>query len=284
MSARTMTRPGGQGAGSDVDLVVQELQHWPPQTLSLIESQGTKIVVCRNSVVDYRTDLRGVGPRGWPPGAVWDTVPGAFLPDRNEVVIGVIGHADRNPHVPRRGEGHGSWNLVVHESGHAFDLAVATHRSSSAAFTQARTADLATLSAYERQPDPAGSQETWAESAARYYGTDPGDTGSHPNLHMFWLSATLAILQDALRDLQRAVDQLKAIMGPPVVGTARMNADSTIRVDLIATDDKGAHGDAQLIYTPEHALYSSLLSHLGGNLRPDTRTHFPQWPGNTAVA
>jgi hypothetical protein len=50
----------------------------------------------------------------------------------------------------------------------------------------ARTADLATLSAYELQAGSAGREETYAESASRYYGGDATDAANHPNLHDYW--------------------------------------------------------------------------------------------------
>ncbi len=192
MGAKSLTRTAGKGEASDVDLVVAELEKWPAETIMALEAQATKVVVCRGSITDYRTDLKGVTPRGWPPKSTWDTVPGVCTSDRNEVVIAVIGHASGKPHVAQTGEGHGSVNLVVHESGHAVDLCTGdVSRSKQARFQAARTKDLKTLSAYESQPDPAGTEETWAESAARYYSKDPGDAKAHPNLHAFWDSRTV---------------------------------------------------------------------------------------------
>jgi hypothetical protein len=192
MGAKAITRTGGRGEASDIDVVVAELEKWPADTIQALAAQDTKVVVCRGSITDYRTDLKGVKPRGWPPGSSWDTVPGVCTADRNEVVIAVRGHAEGNPHVPKTGEGHGSFNLVVHESGHAVDLCTGdVSRSKQAAFQAARNKDLATLSAYESQADPAGTEETWAESAARYYAGDAGDGAAHPNLHAFWDSRTV---------------------------------------------------------------------------------------------
>lgn len=53
--------------------------------------------------------LRGVTPRGWPPGSDWKQVGGAYSPGNREVAIGV-GSA-----------GHGSHSLATHEFGHALD-------------------------------------------------------------------------------------------------------------------------------------------------------------------
>ncbi len=188
--ARSLVTPGGSGDASDAELVAQELARFPPDVLMQLLAQGTRVVACRGSVTDYRTDLRGVHPRGWPEGSTWDTVPGLNSSDRNEVVIATIGHGTpEGAHVPRTGEGHGSHNLVLHEAGHALDgNGPGPNRSDSAEFTTARTADAAGLSRYESQPGQAGREETYAESAARYYGEDPGDAAAHPHLHDYWAS------------------------------------------------------------------------------------------------
>lgn len=186
---------GGSGTVSDVALVAQELGKMPSSMLQTMIDQGTRVVVCRGSMTDHRTDLAGVHPRGWPPGSTWDTVPGGFSPDRNEVTVAVIGHdTPEGPHVPRSGEGHGSANLVIHESTHSVDHTPDGDRSASDSdFADALAADSAGLPGYERQSDAAAStEEPYAESAARYYGGDPNDAADHPNLHNYWAGAPLA--------------------------------------------------------------------------------------------
>jgi uncharacterized Zn-binding protein involved in type VI secretion len=180
--ARAMVATGGSGDAADAELVAQQLALMPAQMLITMIRSNTRVVACRGSVTDYRTDLRGVAPRGWPPGSTWDTVPGAFTPDRNEVVIGTRGHGTpAGPHVPATGEGHGSSNLIVHESTHAYDHD--TGGSASADFNTASTADAAALPAYERQPGSAGQQEAYAESHARHV---QGGDGGTPNLQNYW--------------------------------------------------------------------------------------------------
>lgn len=183
----------GSANAADGELVAQELTLFPVHALQILLQQGTRVKVCRNSVTDYRTDLAGVRPRGWPPGSTWDSVPGLNSSDDNEVVIAVIGHGTpAGPHVPATGEGHGSHNLVVHEAAHAIDHnAPGTRRSDEADFVNARNADSGTLSAYEGQAGQAGREETYAESAARYYGGDPNDAANHPNLHNYWANDPL---------------------------------------------------------------------------------------------
>jgi hypothetical protein len=183
----------GTAVGADAVLVVRELDKFPPYVLEALANQYTRMVVCRGSITEYRTDLRGVHPRGWPPGATWDTVPGANDPGTNEVIIATIGHGTAaGPHVPATGEGHGSSNLVLHEAAHAVD---GNHsgpsNSMGAAFNNARNADTATLSRYESLAGTTGQEETYAESAARYYGDDSNDAANHPNLHNYWGSDPL---------------------------------------------------------------------------------------------
>jgi hypothetical protein len=151
-----------------------------------MKNNNTKVVACRGSVTDYRKDLKGVKPRGWPPGSSWDTVPGAYMHDTNEVVIATTGQGTpAGAHVPVAGEGHGSANLTLHESAHAYDLGGGPPLSGTQDFNGARNADLGQLSAYETQAGSAGQQETFAESAARLYsGTDT----TTPNLAKYWSS------------------------------------------------------------------------------------------------
>jgi hypothetical protein len=186
--ALQLLKTGGSGDATDANLVAQQLLLLPPGTLQTMINQGQHVVACRGSVTDYRADLRGVQPRGWPPGMTWDNVPGAYLPDTKEVVIGVVGHGTpAGAHVPQTGEGHGSRNLVVHESTHAVDHATGGDRSATDPnFIAARNADAAGLSPYESQGGTAGPEETYAESAARYYSHDPSDATNHPNLNNYW--------------------------------------------------------------------------------------------------
>jgi hypothetical protein len=74
--------------------------------LDIMRKNGTKVVVTRGSVTNYRTEFKGVKPRGWPPGTSGDTVPGAYFPNKNEVVIATGGHGTpAGAHVPKSGEG-----------------------------------------------------------------------------------------------------------------------------------------------------------------------------------
>jgi len=181
---------GGSGDPHDAQLVARELEHMPTEALQALKDHGIKVVACRGSVTDAHPELRGVQPRGWPAGMTWDNVPGARM--GNEVVVAVIGHGTAaGAHVPATGEGHGSANLVIHEAFHAVDDQGGTPHNQDPAFAAARNTDLGTLDAYEGQAGDAGREETYAESAARYYGGDPGDAASHPNLHAYWATEPL---------------------------------------------------------------------------------------------
>lgn len=57
-----------------------------------------------------------------------------------------------------------------------------------------------------------------------------------------------------------------ALAQPAPIGTARMEPDGTIVLDLIARTG-GATGHARIAYPPGHPDYAMMLRHLGG-LRP----------------
>ena len=178
--AARLVRAGGSGTAEDAAVVAAELARLPVNVLQYMEAKGVRVVAARGSVTDYLTHLRGVRPRGWPPGATWDTVPG--LANGNEVVIAV-----RDGRVPASGNGHGAYSLVIHETFHAVDNA-GRSLSSSQAFKDARQADLAALPPYLQQAGDAGLQETFAESAARYFGGDTTLQSQWPHLYAFWES------------------------------------------------------------------------------------------------
>lgn len=173
----------GGGTG-DMAVVAAEMMKIPQAGLEALRDMGTRVWVCHGSVTAVRTDLAGVRPRGWPPGQTWDSVPGLFDPTNNRVIIATRGGA-----VPATGDGHGASNLVIHEVGHAIDHD--TSASETPEFVAARTADAATLSAYESQSGEAGAEETYGESMARYHGGDAGDAAAHPSLHAYWATNPL---------------------------------------------------------------------------------------------
>jgi hypothetical protein len=184
--AKELVSPGGHGDANDAALVVEKLAKFPPDVLNAIKAKGTKFIACRGAVTDYLTALKGVQPRGWPPGATWDDVPGVATP--NEVVVATTGHGtQQGAHVPETGEGHGCYDLVLHEGGHAYDSAMG-QASSKPEFEQARAPDAHKLDAYLSQPGEAGLQETFAETMASYYGGDPKLATDLPSINGYWAS------------------------------------------------------------------------------------------------
>lgn len=187
--AGALTQPGGSADANDAALVAADLARLPPKVLQALSKAGTKVVASRGSITDHATDLRGVHPRGWPPGSTWDSVPGVFRGDKNELIVATVGHGTpAGAHVPAKGEGHGSESVVLHEAMHGYDHTASPDRSTAADFNTARTADSASLSTYENQPGAAGQEESYAESAARYYSGNPNDATAHPNLNAYWKS------------------------------------------------------------------------------------------------
>jgi uncharacterized Zn-binding protein involved in type VI secretion len=184
----TVTMAGTADA-NDANLVAYEFCKFPLHMQQALDAGGGKIVVCRGSVTEHLTDLKGKPPRGWKNGKTWDSVPGAFDPNSNEVVIATTGHGTpAGAHVPGTGEEHGATNLVLHEGAHGIDHNTPGGKASqSPAFVAAHTADKPTLTDYEGtnvSPEAARS-EAFAESAARHYGGDPA-AANHPNLDNYW--------------------------------------------------------------------------------------------------
>ncbi|MEQ9502656.1 MAG: hypothetical protein RIT81_37640 [Deltaproteobacteria bacterium] len=177
MIAESLIDVRGTATNADADAVVEQLARMPERVLQQLATANTQVVVVRNSVTETRADLRGVRPRGYPPGRTWDNVPGLYDTARNEVII-----ATRGGRVPGTGNGHGTANLVFHEAMHAYDHH--TGASNSAAFRAARTADRSALSGYERQAGAAGREESFAESAARYW----EGNGGRPHLDAYFRS------------------------------------------------------------------------------------------------
>ena len=183
-AAQSLAVTGGTGTKSDVDAVVAEMIKIPLPALTALKKKGIKVVVCHQSVTEVRKDLKGVRPRGWPKGKTWDSVPGLYDSGNKRVII-----ATRKGRVPPKGDGHGAYNLVLHEVGHAIGFSISgAGGQSDPKFIAARNKDKKRLGTYESQAGKAGVQETYAESFARFYGKDPNDAKKYPNLHAYWAS------------------------------------------------------------------------------------------------
>lgn len=180
-----LIRIAGSADQHDAELVANELAKFSDADLDRLKANGSTVVVCRGSVTEYRTDLKNVHPRGWPAGATWDTVPGLHDGNKKEVIIATTGHGTpAGAHVPKTGEGHGSENVVVHETGHALDMdGPPPPLNQDPAFQAARNQDLAALPPYERQNGDAGLQESFAEGLAR---SKEGKSSNQPNLDNYF--------------------------------------------------------------------------------------------------
>jgi hypothetical protein len=276
--ARELVRSGGSGDAGDANLVAARIATFTMPILTRLLNDRTTIVACRGSITDYLTQLRGQQPRGWPPGSTWDTVPGIFFPQTNEVVIAILGHDTSQPHIPTTGEGQGSADVVLHESSHGVDMGGGQpFLSASQTFASARNPDLAQLSDYEKQVSPAGEEETFAESAARFF---TGRDGNTPHLHAYWaaisqnLDAQAALMAKLPANASPSPDEAPV----QTIGTASMSDDHTITLQLRATTGTGARGDALIVYQRGHPSYDYILQHLGG-LEPNQTKHVPPFPG-----
>ncbi|KQW80779.1 hypothetical protein [Brevundimonas sp. Root1279] len=227
----------GSGDETDVALVQIQLAGLPEPLQAILHAQGLRVLACRNSITDARQDLIGVRPRGWPEGQTWDLVPGAYLPDEKAVVVATVPDPD-NPgrrRVPPQGWMHNAFNLLIHETLHADDYLQDRLRCHNPAFVSAREADFAALHAYEQQDGDAGLEETYAESASRFFGNDPALETEWPNLAAFWKGRDLPVEPG-----RRSRD----FHGPTALGLARLTADGAYELDLRAEDDDGAIGHA----------------------------------------
>lgn len=128
-----------------------------PVVWQMLVNVGLEHVYVSNKAVPYMDDmghLRGVAPRGWPPGATWDTIPGTYNPERRFLLCG--------------GGGHGSESLLGHEGGHAINFLLGI-RDSEALISHHKRLYHKLDAAYYRQDGPggyAGRDEMFAESVA----------------------------------------------------------------------------------------------------------------------
>ena len=187
-AARRLVRAGGSGDASDVQALVAEVARLPVQLLEKVDRAGIKFIACRNSVTDHLRSLRGVAPRGWPPGVTWDTVPGNYWPNEKQVVIGTRTGSTGQREVPPRGAGHGSLSLVAHELLHGLDYrrGLGAWHSRDTAFLNSWSADRHNLDAYLAQNPPAGPEEAFAELASRAMLGDTQLAAKAPNLTAYF--------------------------------------------------------------------------------------------------
>ena len=271
-----------RGAADEGDRIVAavELGRMPGEALEQLRRSGTRVVVCRGSVTDHRKDLAGSRPRGWPPDAGWSGVPGHFDGTRNEVVLATRGHEPRRSgRVPERGDGHGSENLAIHVAHHALDEKCG-NPSAASAFKTARSADLEKLPDYCRQPGAAGLDESWAESAARFFADPEKMESDLPNLHRYWRGSPGGRTDRADRRTVVKEDwevRSTRMQRRSSIGSACLDENGAIILDQRASDGRGILGDARLVYPRSHPQYPEILDHLGGLIPGETKP-VPPWP------
>jgi len=140
----------------NTDAIKKELDKLPPSVLSTLASGGVKIVVVKDSVVEYRTHLKGVRPRGHPVGSTWDTVPGSQ--NRGTVVVATSGKYF-SPSI----------SITLHEVGHAYDH-LKGKLSQSSAFKQIAPKLFPGSRYFSANTNTKGHlSESFAEAFARYY-------------------------------------------------------------------------------------------------------------------
>ena len=276
--ARDLCGAGGSATDGDRVVVAIELSRMPGEALDLLRRAGTRVVVCRGAVTEHRPDLAGARPRGWPPGFTWNDVPGLYDGARNEVLVATRGHAPRSAgRVPAKGEGHASASLAVHVACHAVD-ARGGSPSSSTEFRAARSADRDALPEYCRQPGSAGLDESWAESAA-LFSAGPGEmAASLPHLHRYWKRAGGATDPDRERIGIPADGEVRTtrIWRRSSIGTASLDAEGAIVLELRASDGRGILGDGRVVVPAGEPRYRGVLDHLGG-LAPGETKPVPPW-------
>ena len=164
----------------------------PASILDAVAANEVKVIACRGTVTDYMTELKGVRPRDWPPGATWDDVPGCYSPAKDEVVIATIAGRNDTRLVPAKGQGQGSVDMVFHEVGHSLDDtgALRGHSKNEQAFIDAYTADTPALKRYGMsyllQEGEAGRSEAFAETFALYFSGNPSLKTRFPAIFEYW--------------------------------------------------------------------------------------------------
>jgi hypothetical protein len=252
--------PGGSGMQEDRAAAIVGARLLPATVAGFLLRKNSQIIVCRESVTDFAIELKGVRPRGWPEGKTWDSVPGCFDTKRKKVLVATRAAATGERVLPPTGHGHGSVDLLLHESMHGHDFLKGHRILKSDDFERAYLADFAELGSYEQQPGDAGRQETYAESAARVFGDDLSVQGQWPALTGFWQAIDAAELEVAgVEDMPRLALELDAVRP---IGTAELAADGTLNIDLRAEDDAGMIGHATFIIPRDSPAFAAFLDRL----------------------
>ncbi len=188
----------GDAAHPGLQRDLQHLRDLPPRIATRLREAGLRGVHLGTADLphlDDLGDLHNEQPRGWTPGATWDSVGGVYDGTRHVAAVASLGRS-------------GSRATVLHELGHAmgdlFRMPVGT-----GALGERRIDDhpdlvaahqrlFHKLSPYEQQAGPGGRpgrQEFWAESVAHYFTSPPREfeqqyDGEYRQLLRRWLGAS----------------------------------------------------------------------------------------------
>ncbi|MGZ9585596.1 anthrax toxin lethal factor-related metalloendopeptidase [Paenibacillus marinisediminis] len=120
--------PSGDYNTKEAKAMIDRLEKIPAEALEGLNDKGVKIKLT-NDIITKEPELqylKGVTPRGWEnTGLTWDDVPG--VSEKNVVVR--IGYS-------KKGKGHSSYNLEIHETMHAIDRFVYDEASGTSAFKE----------------------------------------------------------------------------------------------------------------------------------------------------
>ena len=157
--------------------------------LQEMKSVGIHVIVSRNSVTDYLTNLKGIHPRGYLPGWTWDTVPGTVA-GNNEIVTATHAGANGERELPDTRQS-SSADVTLHEIGHAINRQAGWGWASDKEdFKQAydKDAGRGPLSEpyYYQNDTAAGRDEAFAESHAEFLTASDTMKAQYPSLYSYW--------------------------------------------------------------------------------------------------
>ena len=255
--AAALVIAGGSGTADDVAAIRPEIARLSAAVLRKLLDKKAHVVVCRGSVTDVATDLKGKVPRGWQGlGLTWDNVPGTYLSNGKRVLLATIAAAGGGRRMPATGEGHGSINVALHETLHGHDFLSGHKPLDDKKFLAARLADFARLPKYLQQAGDAGKQETYAESGARFFAGDPALKGDWPAMFAYWSGAPLPA-PPAASVLASLAPAPPVELEPGAIGDAELAADGSITLDLRA-DGPGAVGHLVVTLRPGDPAYARI--------------------------
>lgn len=158
--------------------VYDTLNAIPEKLHSEFAAYGGTVVVGKY-LTEVIPSLRGVQPRGWPPGSTWDEADGAYNRSEKLVISTELMKTRTQPSVDR--ESPRVAGVIRHEFGHGIDDAWGSY-STTPEFTAAWAEDSKNMSmlgrltgAYFVQEPPAGPSEAFAELLGLSLGTATTD-------------------------------------------------------------------------------------------------------------